>query len=122
MEVFLEYLRVFVTGGVICAIGQILIDRTKLTPARILVIFLISGMALTAIGIYEPIVKWGGAGASVPISGFGYALAKGAEKAVAEKGLLGAFTGGLTGASGGIGAAIIFGFVTALLFKPGDKS
>lgn len=122
MDVFWEYLRVFITGGAICAIGQVLIDRTKLTPARILVIFLLSGMALTAVGLYEPIVKWGGAGATVPLSGFGYALAKGVEKAVAEKGLLGAFTGGLTGGAGGVAAAVIFGFITALLFKPGDKS
>ena len=122
MDIFWEYLRVFVTGGAICAAGQVLIDRTKLSPARILVIFLLSGMALTAAGLYEPLVKWGSAGATVPLSGFGYALAKGVEEAVAEKGILGVFTGGLSGTSGGIAAAVIFGFFAALLFRPGDKS
>lgn len=118
----MDYLKAFMVGGIICAIGQILIDKTKMTPARILVLFVTSGVVLTAIGIYEPIMKFGGAGASVPITGFGYSLAKGAAKAVKENGILGAFTGGIVGTAGGIAAAIFFGYIIALIFKPKEKS
>lgn len=117
----MEYLRAFVTGGLICVIGQILIDKTKLTPARILVSFVVAGVFLELIGVYEPIFNWGGAGASVPLTGFGRILCKSAEKAVSEKGWLGIFTGGLTGASAGICAAIVFGFIVSLIFKSKSK-
>ena len=118
----MDYLRAFVTGGILCVIGQILIDKTKLTPARILVCFVTAGVFLTAIGVYDPIVNFGGAGATVPLTGFGYALAKGTLTGVQEHGLLGAFTGGVTGTAGGIAAAVFFGYLIALIFKPGDKS
>lgn len=118
----MDYLKAFLVGGVLCAIGQILIDKTKLTPARILVSYVVSGVVLTALGIYEPIVKWGGAGATVPLTGFGYTLAKGIEKEVSEHGLPGVFTGGLTATAAGIGAAIFFGFLAAILSKSTDKS
>lgn len=118
----MDYIRAFITGGVLCIIGQILIDKTKLTPARILVIFVTAGVFLTAIGIYEPIVKFGGAGATVPLTGFGYSLAKGTLAGVKGHGLLGAFTGGVMGTAGGIAAAVFFGYLVALIFKPGDKS
>lgn len=118
----MEYFKAFLVGGVICAIGQIFIDRTKLTPARILVGFVTAGVLLTAVGVYEPLVKWAGAGATVPLSGFGYALARGVEKAVRENGLLGVLTGGIAGTAAGITAAVFFGFIIALLSKPGDKT
>src|SRR5574344_191979 len=118
----MEYVHAFIAGGIICALSQVLIDKTKLTPARILVSYVVLGVILTAIGVYQPIVDWGGAGATVPLLGFGYSLAKGAAKAVGEKGRLGAFTGGVTGAAGGIAAAIVFGCLFALLSKPEDKS
>ena len=108
-------------GGILCAIGQILIDKTPLTPARILTGYVVCGVLLTAIGVYEPIVKWGGAGATVPLLGFGYSLAKGAEKAVQEQGWLGVMTGGLSATAGGIAAAVVFAVLMALIFKPGDK-
>ncbi len=111
----MEYLYAFIVGGLICTIGQILIDKTKLTPARIMVIFVVSGVVLTAIGIYEPIVKFAGCGATTPIVGFGYSLAKGVEKAVSESGLLGVITGGITATAGGIAAAIFFGYIFSLL-------
>ena len=111
----MQYISAFLTGGLICALSQILIDRTKLTPARILVSYVVLGVILTALGIYHPIVDFGGAGATVPLLGFGYSLAKGVAKGVAESGLLGAFTGG-------IAAAIIFGCLFALICKPEDKS
>ncbi|MFO7295364.1 MAG: stage V sporulation protein AE [Clostridia bacterium] len=117
----MEYLRAFVVGGLICVIGQILIDKTNLTPARILVCFVTLGAILTAIGVYEPIVKFGGAGATVPLPGFGYTLAKGAMKAVDEMGVLGAFTGGVRAAAGGITAAVVFGYLAAVLFNPKMK-
>lgn len=117
----MEYLKAFVVGGLICVIGQILIDKTKLTPARILVGFVVSGVIISALGFYEPLVEFAGAGATVPLSGFGHTLAKGVRSAVAEKGILGAFTGGLSATSGGITAAVVFGFIIALLFKPKDK-
>ena len=117
----MEYLNAFLCGGLLCAAGQILIDRTKLTPARILTGYVVMGVLLSAAGLYEPLVEWGGAGATVPLTGFGHTLAKGVEKAVAEKGWLGVFTGGFTAASGGITAAVVFAVVMALIFKPGDK-
>jgi stage V sporulation protein AE len=118
----MDYLKAFIVGGAICAVGQILIDKSKFTPARILVLFVVSGVVLTALGIYPALVEWGGAGATVPISGFGYSLAKGVKKAVEEKGFLGALSGGLTATSAGVAAAVLFGYLTALVFKPGDKS
>lgn len=107
--------------GLLCAVGQILIDRTQLTPARILTGYVVAGVLLQAVGLYQPLVDWGGTGATVPLTGFGYCLAKGVAKAVAEKGLLGALTGGLTAAAGGIAAAVVFGVLAALIFRPGDK-
>ena len=121
MDGFLPYLRAFLCGGTFCLIGQILIDRTKLTPAKILVLYVVSGVILGGLGIYQHIVYFGGAGATVPLTGFGYLLSKGVTKAVAEDGLLGAFTGGITAAAGGIAAAIFFGCIVALLFKPKPK-
>lgn len=121
MDIFLTYLKVFITGGTICALGQILIDKTKLTPARILVLFVTLGVILTGLGIYEHIVNFGGAGATVPISGFGYTLATGVIEAVDEKGLFGIFTGGVTAAAGGIASAIIFGYLAGLISKPDIK-
>jgi len=117
----MQYLGAFLCGGILCLIGQILIDRTKLTPARILTGYVVAGVLLEAIGVYEPIARWGGAGATVPLTGFGSNLAKGVAKSVGEKGWLGVFTGGLTATAGGIAAAVIFGFLAALLFKPGEK-
>lgn len=122
MDVFLEYLKAFVVGGLICVVGQILIDKTKLTPARILVMFVTLGVVLTAIGVYEPLVDFAGAGATVPLTGFGYTMAKGTLKAVQEHGLLGILMGGLTSAAAGVAAAIFFGYIAALIAKPGDKS
>ena len=121
MEMFLEYLKAFAVGGALCAIGQIFIDKTKLTPARILTFYVVAGVILGAVGIYEPLAKWAGAGASVPLLGFGNTIAKGVRKAVAEDGLLGAFTGGFTASAAGICAAIFFGVIVALLCKPKDK-
>lgn len=117
----MEYLNAFLCGGILCAIGQILIDRTKLTPARILTGYVVAGVLLSALGLYEPLARWGGAGATVPLTGFGHTLAKGVEKAVAEKGWLGVLTGGLSATAGGITAAVVFGVLMALLFKPGSK-
>jgi len=118
----MEYLKAFLVGGLVCAIGQILIDKTKLTPARILVSYVVAGVILTAVGIYEPIVKWAGAGATVPIVGFGYTLAKGVKEAVTQDGLLGALIGGVKGAAAGIASSIVFGYLIALICKPKDKS
>lgn len=122
MEMVLMYLKVFLVGGLLCAVGQVLIDYTKLTPARILVSYVVAGVALGAVGIYEPLVEFAGAGATVPLTGFGYLLSKGVKEAVAANGFLGILTGGLTAASAGIAAAILFGLIMALLFKPQDKS
>lgn len=122
MGIFLTYLKAFVAGGALCAIGQILIDKTKLTPARILSTYVVAGVVLGACGVYEPFAKWAGAGASVPLTGFGSLLAKGVRRAVAEKGVLGAFTGGFTASAAGIAAAVFFGLIVALIFKPKDKS
>ena len=117
----MEYVWAFLVGGAICVAGQALIDFTKLTPARILVLFVTLGVALTAVGLYDPLVEFAGAGATVPLTGFGYLMAKGVEEAVAEKGLFGAFSGGLSAAAGGIAAAVFFGLLAALLSKSGDK-
>ena len=117
----MEYLNAFLCGGLLCAVGQILIDLTPLTPARILTGYVVAGVRLQAVGVYQAVVDWGGAGATVPLTGFGYSLAKGVSRAVAEKGLLGALTGGLTATSGGIAAAVVFGVIMAILFKPGEK-
>ena len=118
----MEYVRAFLVGGILCLIGQILIDKTKITPARILVSYVVAGVILGGLGIYEHIVQWGGAGATVPLTGFGYNLAKGVKEAVREDGIWGAFMGGLKSGSGGIAAAIVFGHLAALLFDPKDKS
>ncbi len=117
----MEYIWTFLVGGTLCAIAQILIDKCKLTPARILVIYVTAGTFLTLFGWYEPLVDFAGAGATVPLTGFGYTLAKGVQKAVSEKGFLGIFSGGLTGAAAGITAAVVFGYLVALLFRPKPK-
>ena len=117
----MEYLNAFLCGGALCALGQLLIDKTKLTPAKILVCYVTAGVILGALGIYQYVADWGGAGAAVPLTGFGHLLAKGVRKAVAEDGLLGALTGGATAAAGGITAAIFFGFLAALVCKPKPK-
>lgn len=117
----MNYLNAFMVGGLICVAGQILIDKTKLTPARIVVLFVCAGVALTALGIYEPLVEFAGAGATVPLTGFGYTLAKGVQAAVVDKGLLGAFTGGITAGAGGVTAAVTFGLLFALIFNPKSK-
>ena len=117
----MEYLNAFLCGGVLCAIGQVFIDKTRLTPARILTGYVVAGVVLGALGLYEPIADWGGAGATVPLTGFGYNLARGVKMAVAQHGWTGVLTGGLTAAAGGLSAAMLFAFLAALLFKPGDK-
>ena len=122
METLLQYGKAFLVGGLLCLIGQLLIDRTRLTPARILTGYVVAGVILGALGLYQPLADWAGAGATVPLTGFGNALAKGVKKAVAEQGLLGAFTGGFTAASGGTAAAVFFSLLAALLFKPKDKN
>ena len=113
----MDFLWAFIIGGAFCAIAQILIDMTKLTPARILVSFVCIGAFLSLIGVYKPLVEFAGAGATVPIVGFGYSLAEGVKTAVDKSGIIGALTGGLTGAAGGIGAAIVFGYLITLVFK-----
>lgn len=118
----MEYLKAFAVGGAICAFGQLLLDKTKLTPARILVCFVVLGVILGGCGVYEPLVEFAGAGATVPLTGFGYALAKGVKQAVQEDGPLGVLTGGLKAAAAGVSAAVFFGFLAALIFKPKDKS
>lgn len=117
----MEFVKAFVVGGLICVVGQILMDTTKLTPARILVTFLLLGVLLGSFGIYDKLVKFGGAGATVPLPGFGNTLAKSVIKEVKEVGLLGAFTGGIKGTAAGITAAIFFGYIMALLFNPKTK-
>ena len=118
----MDYLKAFLVGGGLCLIGQILIDKTKLTPARILVAYVVLGVFLNAVGIYRPLAEFAGAGASVPLTGFGNLLAKGVKEAVDEKGFLGIFTGGLKACAGGITAAIVAGLVASLVFKARDKS
>lgn len=118
---WMMYIKVFVVGGLLCALGQLLLSLTRLTTARILVIYVTVGVILGGLGLYGPIVDWAGAGATVPLTGFGYSLSQGAKKAVGEQGLLGAFTGGITATAGGIAAAIVFGYIFALLSKPKTK-
>lgn len=117
----MDYLKAFIIGGLICVVGQILIDKTKLTPARILVTFVVLGVFLQLIGVYQYLVDFAGAGATVPLTGFGYNLCKGAQKAVAEDGFLGIFTGGLCAGAGGIAAAMIFGFLVSVIFSSKPK-
>jgi len=118
---FFDYLKAFAVGGVLCAIGQLLIDKTKLTPARILTAYVVAGVVLGAVGLYQPLVDWAGAGATVPLTGFGNTLAKGVKQAVESDGLLGVFTGGFTASAAGICAAVFFGILIALIFKPKEK-
>ncbi|MBQ2061225.1 MAG: stage V sporulation protein AE [Oscillospiraceae bacterium] len=117
----MEYLNAFLCGGILCAVGQLLIDLTNWTPARILTGYVVAGVFLQAVGVYQTIVDWGGAGATVPLLGFGYSLARGVARAVGEKGALGILTGGLTATAGGIAAAVVFGLIAAMLVKPGYK-
>lgn len=117
----LDYLWCFLCGGTLCLIGQVLVDRTMLTPARILTGYVVAGLVLTALGLYEPLAARCGAGATVPLTGFGYCLAKGVEQAVAKEGFLGVFTGGLAATAGGIAAAVVFALLFALLFRPKEK-
>ena len=118
----MDYIKAFLVGGLFCLIGQILIDKTKLTPARILVSYVVAGVILGGIGIYKPIAEFAGAGATVPLTGFGYTLAKGVKEAIQQDGFLGIFTGGLKACAGGITAAIVAGLFTSLIFKARDKS
>lgn len=118
----MEFLKAFIVGGLICVVGQLLIDFTKLTPARILVLFVTLGVLLTAVGVYGPLVKFAGAGATVPLSGFGYTLATGVKEAIEKDGFIGIFTGGFTACAAGIGGALIFGLIAAALTKSSDKS
>lgn len=117
----MQYLISFLVGGIICVIAQILVDKTKLTPARILVGFVVLGVILTAIGFYEPFAKFASSGATTPLTGFGYLLAKGTKEAVDEKGLIGAFLGGIKSCAGGISAAVFFGYIIGILFKGKSK-
>ncbi len=121
MEFWMDLLKAFIVGGLFCVVAQILIDKTMLTPARILVLYVSAGVFLTAIGVYKPLVDFAGCGAATPLTGFGYSLAEGVKKAVDEKGLIGALTGGLTGTAGGITAAITFGYLFALIFRSHPK-
>lgn len=118
----MDYLKAFAVGGILCVIGQILIDKTKLTPARILVSYVVAGVLLGAVGLYEPLVDYAGAGATVPLTGFGYNLAKGVKEAVAQDGFIGIFTGGLKSTAGGIAAAVAAGLLASVIFRPKDKS
>lgn len=118
----MEFVKAFIIGGLLCVIGQILIDKTNLTPARILVSYVVIGVALSGVGLYEPLVEFAGAGASVPLTGFGHCLAKGVRETVDEKGVLGIFTGGLKATAGGITVAIVAGLIASLLFRDKDKS
>ena len=121
MDMLLPYLKCFLVGGALCIIGQILIDRTMLTPARILTIYVVAGVILGAFNVYQPLIDWAGAGATIPLTGFGNNLARGVRDAIAEKGALGIFTGGFTAAAGGLCAALIFGYLAALIFRSKDK-
>ena len=121
MDTFLDFVNAFWVGGAICVLCQILIDRTKLTPARILVSLVVIGVILSGFGIYQPFVEFAGAGATVPLSGFGYTMAEGIKEAVAEKGLMGVLTGGVTAAAAGITAAVLFGYLFSLIAKRSDK-
>ena len=118
----MDYVKAFAVGGVLCVIAQILIDKTKLTPARILVFYVVAGVVLGGIGLYEPLADWAGNGATTPLTGFGYLVAKGVKEAVDEKGMLGALTGGLSAAAGGTAAALVFGYLMALIFRGKPKA
>lgn len=118
----MNYIKAFIIGGLICAVGQLLIDKTKLTPARILVTFVMVGAFLELFGLYQPLVDFAGCGATVPISGFGYTMCKGVREAIDKTGIIGIITGGLNASAGGIAAAIVFGFIAAVIFKPKSKS
>ena len=118
----MDYVKAFIIGGLLCVIGQILIDKTKLTPARILVSYVVIGVVLGGFGLYEPLVEYAGAGASIPLTGFGYSLAKGVKEAITKDGFIGIFTGGLKATAGGITAAIVAGLLVSLIFRPKDKS
>ncbi|SDM60133.1 stage V sporulation protein AE [Acetanaerobacterium elongatum] len=118
----MQYLNAFWVGGMLCVIAQILINKTKLTPARILTTYVVSGVILGGFGVYKPLAEYAGAGATVPLTGFGYLIAKGTKTAIEQLGLMGAFTGGLTATAGGIAAAIFFALLIALIFKPKDKT
>ncbi len=122
MSILFAYIKAFVIGGLLCAFAQILIDRTAITPARILVCYVVAGVILGGIGVYKPFVEFAGAGASVPLTGFGYIISKGVREAVDKDGLLGALTGGLTASAGGITAALFFGLLSSLIFKSKSKS
>jgi len=122
LQLVLPFGKAFVVGGIFCAIGQILIDRTKLTPAKILVLYVVAGVALGAVGLYEPLVNWAGAGATIPLTGFGALLAQGMKTAVEEQGIIGIFSGAFTAGAAGIGASVLFGWLAAVLFRPKDKS
>lgn len=121
MQIFLTFVKAFVVGGLLCVIAQVIIDKTKLTPARILTLYVVLGVVLTAFGFYEPLVEYAGAGATVPLTGFGYNLAKGVEKAIAKDGALGILSGGLTAAAAGVSAAVVFSFLIGLIFSPKRK-
>ncbi len=121
MDIFFEYAKAFMVGGGLCLLGQVLIDRTKLTPARILVGFVVFGVILSGLGLYQPLIDWAGCGATVPLSGFGHLLADGVRKAVDSKGLIGALSGGITSAAGGITAAVVFALLASLISKPKMK-
>ena len=121
MTLFFSLIKAFAVGGLLCVAGQLLMLRTNLTSARILVVYVVTGVALTALGLYKPLVDFAGAGATVPLTGFGYSLAMGAIEAMHEQGLVGAFTGGVINTAGGITAAIVFGLLNALIFKPRPK-
>ena len=122
MEILINCIKAFLVGGGICLVGQILIDYTRLTPARILTSFVVVGVALSSLGIYKPLVEFAGAGATVPLTGFGHLLAEGVKEAVDKLGVLGILSGGISAAGTGLGAAIVFGFIMALLFKPSDRN
>ena len=117
MDILLQIIRAFLVGGLLCVAAQVLIDKTKLTPARILVSYVVAGVVLGAVGIYKPIVDFAGAGATVPLTGFGYLISEGIKEAVDKQGLLGALTGAFTAAAGGISAALVFGYLSAVVFK-----
>lgn len=121
MEMLVGFIKAFLVGGVFCAIGQVLVDKTNLTPARILSLYVVAGVILGGVGVYQPLADWAGAGATIPLTGFGNALASGVERSVNERGLLGAFLGGFTAAAAGVTAAIVFGFLVALIGKPKEK-
>lgn len=118
----MDYIKAFIVGGVFCLVGQVLIDKTKLTPARILVSYVVIGVILGGIGIYEPLVEFAGAGVSVPLTGFGYNLSKGVKEAIVQDGFIGILTGGLKATAGGITAAVTAGLIASIIFKPKDKS